>query len=128
MKLRIRGNSMRLRLKRGEVDQLAAGTSIAEETHFPGAVLTYRLDVSENSSISATFDNGSLVVSLPKSKVLNWASTDEVSLFAEQKLSGSGALSLLIEKDFKCLEPGHHRDCEDDEDTFPHPGAQSTGT
>jgi len=128
MKLRIRGNSMRLRLKRGEVDQLAAGTSIVEETHFPGAVLTYRLDVSENSSISATFDRGSLVVSLPKSRVLDWASTDEVSLFAEQEVLGSDALSLLIEKDFKCLEPGHHRDCEDDEDTFPHPGAHSTGT
>jgi len=128
MKLRIRGDSVRLRLKRGEVDQLAEGTSIAEQTHFPGTVLTCRLDVSENSSISATFDNGSLVVSLPKLKVLDWASTDKVSLFAEQKLSGSGALSLLIEKDFKCLEPGHHRDCEDDEDTFPHPGAQSTGT
>ena len=128
MKLRIRGNSMRLRLKRGEVDQLAAGTSIVEETHFPGAVLTYRLDVSDNGRISATFDNGSLAISLPKSRVLVWASTDEVSLFAEQKLSGSESLSVLIEKDFKCLEPGHHRDCEDDEDTFPHPSAQSTGT
>jgi len=128
MKLRICGDSVRLRLKRGEVDQLAAGTSIVQQTHFPGAVLTYRLDVSENSGISATFDNGSLVISLPKSKVLDWASSDEVSLHAEQELSGSGALSLLIEKDFKCLEPGHHRDCEDDEDTFPHPRAQSTGT
>jgi hypothetical protein len=128
MKLRICGDSVRLRLKRGEVDQLAAGTSIVQQTHFPGAVLTYRLDISENSDISATFDNGSLVISLPKSKVLDWASADEVSLHAEQELSGTGALSLLIEKDFKCLEPGHHRDCEDDEDTFPHPRAQSTGT
>jgi hypothetical protein len=128
MKLRIRGDSVRLRLKRGEVDQLAAGISIVQQTHFPGAVLTYRLDVSENGGISATFNNGSLVISLPKSKVLDWASADEVSLHAEQELSGTGALSLLIEKDFKCLEPGHHRDCEDDEDTFPHPSAQSTGT
>ncbi len=128
MKLRIRGDSMRLRLKRSEVDQFAAGTSIVEETHFPGAILTYRLDVAENGSISAIFDSGSLVVSLPKSKVLDWASTDKVSLFAEQPLSGSNPLSLLIEKDFKCLEPGHHRDCEDDEDTYTHPGAQSTGT
>ncbi len=123
MKLRIRGDSIRLRLKRGEVDQLAAGTSIVEQTHFPGAVLTYRLDVSDNSSISATFNNGSLVISLPRSKVLDWASTDEVSLFAEQEISGSNSLSVLIEKDFKCLEPGHHRGCEDDEDTFPHPRA-----
>jgi len=128
MKLRILGDSVRLRLKRGEVEQLAAGTSIVQQTHFPGAVLTYRLDVSENSGISATFDNGSLVISLPKSKVLDWANADDVSLHAEQELSGTGALSLLIEKDFKCLEPGHHRNCEDDEDTFPHPRAQSTGT
>jgi hypothetical protein len=127
MKLRIRGDSIRLRLKRGEVDQLAAGTSIVEETHFPGAILKYRLDVSENGGISATFGNGSLVVSLPIPKVLDWAATDEVSLHAEQELSGTSSLSLLIEKDFKCLEPGHHRDCEDDADTFPHPGAQPTG-
>ncbi len=127
MKLRIRGDSMRLRLKRSEVDQLAAGTSIVEETHFPGAVLTYRVDVSEEGDFLATFDNGILLVSLPKSKVLDWANTDEVSLFAEQKLSGSDSLSLLIEKDFKCLEPGHHRDCEDDEDTFPHPAVPPTG-
>jgi hypothetical protein len=114
---------MRMRLKRGEVDQLAAGTSIVESTHFPNAVLTYRLNVSANNTISATFDDGNLSVSLPKSKVLDWASSDDVSLFAEQKVSGSNTLSLLIEKDFKCLEPGHHRDCQDDDDTFPHPSA-----
>jgi hypothetical protein len=126
MKLRIRGDSIRLRLKRGEVDQLAAGINIEEETHFPSAILTYRVDISENSGITATFDNGCLAVNLPKSKVLDWANSDVVSLYSEQELSGSGALSLLIEKDFKCLEPGHHRDCEDDEDTFPHPASQST--
>ena len=127
MKLRIRGDTLRLRLKRGEVDQLAAGTSIVEETHFPDALLTYRLDMSESTDISATFADGSLVVTLPKSKVLDWAGTDEVSLHAEQKLSGSGSLSLLIEKDFSCLEPGHHREGEDDTDTFPHPNAHAGG-
>jgi len=125
MKLRIRGDSLRLRLKRGEVDQIAAGSSIVEETHFPGSVLTYRLDISENHDISASFDRGSLVISLPKSKVSDWADSDEVSLSAEQKLTGAGSLSLLIEKDFSCLEPGHHREGADDEDTFPHPSTQS---
>ncbi len=126
MKLRIRGDSIRLRLKRGEVDQLAAGTSIVEETHFPGSILTYRLSASENDTISASFDNGDLSVSVPTSNALDWASTDEVSLFAEQELDGSNTLSLLIEKDFKCLEPGHHRECDDDEDTYPHPSDQSS--
>ena len=127
MKLRIRGDTLRLRLKHGEVEQLAAGTSIVEKTHFPDAVLTYRLDVSENNSSTATFDNGSLVVSLPKSKVLDWATTDKVSLYSEQKLSDTGSISLLIEKDFSCLAPGHDRECEDDTDTFPHPNAHAAG-
>ena len=128
MKLRIRGNSVRLRLKRGEVDQIAAGTSLVDETHFPGAVLTCRLEASDGRSISASFDNGNLVVSLPKTKISQWAGTDEVSLFDEQKLSGGNSLSLLIEKDFSCLEPGHHRDCDDDADTFPHPSAEERNT
>ncbi len=65
MKLRIRGNSVRLRLKQGEVDQVAAGESIVEETHFPGSVLTCRLDVSETNDIEANFTDGNLEISLP---------------------------------------------------------------
>lgn len=128
MKLRIRGDTIRLRLKRGEVDQIAAGTSVVEETHFADSILTYRLDTSENRDISASFSNGNLIVSLPKSKALSWARSDEISLHAEQQLSATGFLSILIEKDFSCLEPGHHRDCADDEDTFSHPSAPPHGT
>lgn len=128
MKLRIRGDTIRLRLKRGEVDQIAAGTSVVEETHFADSILTYRLDTSENRDISASFSNGNLIVSLPKSKALSWAGSDEISLHAEQQLSATGFLSILIEKDFSCLEPGHHRDCADDEDTFSHPSAPPHGT
>ena len=128
MKLRIRGNSVRLRLKRGEVDQIAAGTSVVEKTHFPGAILTFRLEASDGNSISANFDNGNLVVSLPRKRISEWASSSEVSLSEEQKLPDADSLSLLIEKDFSCLEPGHHRDCDDDADTFPHPSAEERNT
>jgi len=123
MKLRIRGNSIRLRLKQGEVTQVAAGESVIEETHFPGAVLTCRLNVSETNDIEANFADGNLEFSLPASKVLGWATTDEVSLTATQSLPDGATLNLLIEKDFSCLEPGHGRDHEDDADSFPHPSA-----
>jgi hypothetical protein len=123
MKLRICGDSIRLRLKISEVNRIAAGESIVEETHLPGSTLTYSLELSENGGIAATFSDARLVVTLPKAEVEKWARTDEVSLASEQKLADAGTLSLLIEKDFTCLEPGHHRDCSDDEDTFPHPSA-----
>lgn len=128
MKLRIRGDSIRLRLKRGEVAQIAEGKSIMEETHFPASVLTYRVDVSQDNAIAAEYEDGNLVVSLPAAKVADWAKSDEVSLMATQALAGGANLTLLVEKDFACLDPGHGRDHEDDADTYPHPSAASGGS
>lgn len=125
MKLRIRGDSIRLRLKVGEVSRVAAGESIVEQTHFPDSVLTYRLEASENGNTTTTFRDGNLVVQLPRADLEEWAGNDTVSLNSEQDVAGGGSLSLLVEKDFECLAPGQHRDCADDEDTFPHPNASS---
>jgi hypothetical protein len=121
MKLRIRQNSIRLRLKRGEVDQIASGKSIVEETRFPDSVLSYRLNVSDEGKFSTRFNDGNLVICVPADELSQWAKTDQVSMAAELALEGSDALSLLIEKDFSCLAPGHHRPDEDDADTYPHP-------
>ena len=123
MKLRIRGNSIRLRLKRGEVDSLAAGTTLVDETQFPESKLSYSLGLSDSDDMLASFDNGSIAISMPREIIPEWADTDLVSLYSELELPDSGMLSVLIEKDFSCLEPGHHRDCEDDADTYPHPSA-----
>lgn len=122
MKLRIRGDSVRLRLKRGEVARLAAGEVLVDETHFPGAVFSYRLELSDDDDMRASFADGQLAISMPREIIPEWADTDLVSLYSEQE-SPSGKLALLVEKDFACLEPGHHRDCDDDADTYPHPSA-----
>ena len=118
MKLRIRGDSVRLRLKKSEVDTIGAGQSDVEQTRFPGSVLTYRLDVTDDESLSAGFSQGELAIRLPRAAAANWAGSDEVSLFGD-----AGDLSILVEKDFECLSPGHHRPDEDDEDTYPQPEA-----
>lgn len=125
MKIRIRGDSIRLRLKRGEVARIAEGESIVENTHFPGSVLTYRLDVTEDDAINASFERDQIAVSLPASQVAAWADTEEVSLTAIQRLDDGSDLVLLIEKDFTCLDPGHSRDVEDDADSYPHPAGAS---
>jgi len=123
MKLRIRGNSLRLRLKRGEVDSLAAGNKLIEETEFPGSVFSYSLQLSDDEDMVASFANGRIEVSMPREIIPEWADTDLVTLYTEQELPGESKLEILVEKDFSCLEPGHHRNCEDDQDTYPHPSA-----
>ena len=123
MKLRIRGNSIRLRLKRGEVESLAAGNKLIEETEFPGTVFSYSLELSDNEDMVASFDNGRIEISMPREIIPEWADTDLVTLYTEQELPDESKLEILVEKDFTCLEPGHHRNCEDDQDTYPHPSA-----
>ena len=123
MKLRIRGNSIRLRLKRGEVDRLAAGNRLVEETEFPESAFSYSLELSDNEDMVASFASGRIAISMPREIIPEWADTDLVSLYTEQKLSDESMLEILVEKDFSCLEPGHHRNCEDDKDTYPHPSA-----
>ena len=125
MKLRIRENTIRLRLKQGEVATLASGEPVVEQTQFPGSVLTYSLRASDLEAPTASFENGELAVYLPRSIVDTWASSDQVSIAGEQPLADSGALSLLVEKDFQCLSPGDDRLPEDDADTYRHPNADS---
>lgn len=126
MKLRIRGNSLRLRLKRSEVDRIGAGEAILDATRFPGAVLSYSLRVSSDArQLVAALSGSDVVVTVPASEAKRWASTDDVSLTGSLDLPGGDALAILIEKDFACLTPGHGRSHEDDEDAFPHPEAPS---
>lgn len=79
----------------------------------------------DDGAIAASFDEGNLAVRLPMSEVRQWAQSGQVSILAEQSVGESQSLTLLVEKDFKCLSPGHHRPDEDDDDTFPHPDADS---
>ena len=125
MKLRIRDNTLRLRLKQGEVAQLASGEPVVQHTHFPGSVFTYSLRLSSGATPSATFENGELAVLLPEAAVEAWAGSDQVSIVGEQPLPGSDSLSLLVEKDFQCLSPGDDRLAEDDADTHRHPNADT---
>lgn len=124
MKLRIRGNSIRLRLLRGEVERLSGGESVSEAIRFgltEKETLIYTLASSADAKqIAARFAEGEIVITLPAAAALNWARSDEVGLGAEQKLDGGENLKILVEKDFVCVE--RPRDA-DNLDAYPHPTA-----
>lgn len=124
MKLRIRDNSVRLRLTRGEVDQLRDNGVVSASTGFPGGRdFQYVVESSPASVKPGAFLSECVItVRLPETTVLAWANSDQVSIKGEQLLDDD-ALTILVEKDFTCLVP---REGEDDSDMFPHPEAEST--
>ena len=125
MKLRLRDDTLRLRLMQAEVDALAADGSVESRTHLPGGELVYALRADAAAdAIAAVLDDGRITVSIPADVARDWATTDVVSLQAEQPLGGGAVLGILIEKDFRCLAP---REGEDESDMFPHPQAHGEG-
>jgi hypothetical protein len=120
MKLRVRGNSLRLRLSRREVAQVARGEAVRETTAFsPVSRLEYVLETTDDRELGARFEDGLVRVGIPGSMAREWASSSMVSLKAEQPV-GNESLRILIEKDFTCLKPREH-ESEDESDLFPNP-------
>ena len=122
MKLRIRDNSIRLRLSRPEVDLLRDQGLLRSSVAFPGGS---RFDYALESSPAivaptADFAGNGLLVGLPQSAVRGWADSDQVGIASEQATENDGVLKILVEKDFACLSP---REDEDETDMFPHPEA-----
>lgn len=121
MKLRIKGDSLRLRLSQGEMRTLAEQGEVEDKVSFPGgAALRYRLRVdNKNSGISADYAPNLIDVLIPQAQAKSWYETDLVTLSASQPLA-AGELRLVLEKDWACLAP---REGEDESDNFPHPEA-----
>lgn len=116
MKLRIKGNSIRLRLLRSEVERFAREGRISDEINFGGSSLRYTLVTSETESTKATIENNEISVSVPRTTAKEWTDTDEVGMEAAQTIDNGETLSILIEKDFECIG---RPDDPDRADAFP---------
>ena len=119
MKLRILDSTIRLRLDRAEVDHLGAGRSLMSTTTFPGGgVFSYLLQTADTTQ--AAFEGGCITISVAEQTLVAWARDDQQVGISDQLPLASGQLSLLVEKDFECLEP---RSGEDQSNRFVNPKA-----
>lgn len=122
MKLRIKGNSIRLRLGRSEVRRMLDDGIVEESITFDISRrqrLEYMLcSAPDVRVVAASFDDGRIVVRVPSDLLRDWAGTDQVRIGAAQIGPDGGVLRILIEKDFECIEATAG---EPQEDTFPHP-------
>jgi len=120
MKLRIRENTLRFRLGRSEVETFDQTGAIGDNVRFGLGKndFGYVLEKTPDSSVSASFADGIIVVRVPASDANTWASSDEVSLAGTYLADEHTEIRILIEKDFVCLNA--HND-EDQSDRYPHP-------
>jgi hypothetical protein len=121
MKLRIRGNTLRLRLSQIEVTAVEADGQTSDSIAFLGGDrLTYALVVAEDiDAPHASFGAGIITVSIPPATLQAWLDPSEVSIHASEPLADGEELEILVEKDFACLVP---REGEDQENLFANPG------
>lgn len=117
MKIRILGNSVRLRLSKSEVEQFGKDGYVEQRTSFGNAVLTYALQTTNHCNMSADFENGKITMYLPDTKAKEWADTQKVGFDANMDLGDGNELYLLLEKDFKCLD----NSTEDQSDNYENP-------
>ena len=126
MKLRIKGNSLRLRVTPSDVQQLLRDGVIGEHVQFtanPKDRLMYEV-ISSLSEPTATvgYQLGNITVSMPELQLKKWAGSDDVGIYTEVALGDGQVLSVALEKDFACLDLS---DAEN-QDTFPNPNLAAT--
>lgn len=121
MKLRIKGNSLRLRVTRPELDRLMNDGRIEETITFAPddrSSLTYALEHAATASApTVRFAPSSLEVLIPTHQAQQWSLGEDVGIYSAVDIGPRGSLELIIEKDFSCL----HGTAEENRDAFPNP-------
>lgn len=120
MKIRIKGNSIRIRLTRTEVDNFGKFGVLEEATEFGDAKLIYAIEsTSTIDELQASFANNRITVKVPETIKHEWISTDRIGFENKFNIGNDKQLFLLIEKDFVCLD----NTFEDQSDNYPNPNA-----
>lgn len=120
MKLRIKGNSVRLRLSKTEVANFAKQGYLQEITEFGNTQLIYAL--AKNTVInqlSAKMEANKITVEMPADIATNFTDTDEIGFQNQYAIHENLSLFLLVEKDFVCID----NTFEDQSDNYPNPNA-----
>jgi len=118
MKIRIKGNSVRLRLTKTDVATLCETGRFEEKTPFPNGLFTYALQVqSSTENMVATINDNTIEIGISTELIKNWSTNDKVGFQHMVSLENTAELWLLVEKDFVCMD----ETVEDQTDNYPNP-------
>ena len=120
MKLRIRENTLRIRITQSELAWLGADNYVESSIHFPnGTRLNYGMQSEEIAQTTIRFRDNDIHISISPQDLQTLMDDASVGI-QSMHTTDVGTLDLLIEKDFSCL---HNRGIED-ADTFPNPNSK----
>jgi|APGre2960657404_1045060.scaffolds.fasta_scaffold05481_4 hypothetical protein len=118
MKIRIKGNSIRIRLTKTEVNTISTAGYLQEETSFGKDSFVYALQrVEEGNTLSAMLEQNKITMFVPALLTTDWPANSIISFDAHMPIAGDKTLYLLLEKDFVCLD----HTTEDQSDNYANP-------
>jgi hypothetical protein len=122
MKLRLRGNSIRVRLDRRDIDRLTEHGRVDDAVCFgPGRTFSYAVEVgpAPRGRPTVHYTEGYLTLRIDPGDAEEWRAGDRVGFDHNQSVDG-GAVRVLLEKDFACVDRPSEQE-EDNAYAFPNP-------
>ncbi len=117
MKIRIKGDTIRFRLTKTEVETLCTKGYVEEITHFGEQVFKYALQSKKIPFMEASYKDHTILISISDKKIKGWDVNETVGFETSLSVDADTSLDLLIEKDFVCLDER----IEDQSDNYPNP-------
>lgn len=119
MKLRLKGNSVRLRLSQTDVEDLAVKGFIKEKINFSkDLALSYHLVAKSGTEKPViSYAENTITVFISQHFTNDWPGNNVVNTSALHTTEDGTEIFILIEKDFKCLDDTE----EDQSDNFANP-------
>lgn len=122
MKLRLKGNSIRVRLDRRDIERLIDEGHVDDAVQFgPGLAFSYAVEAgpAPREQPKVSYISGRLTIQIDPVDVEEWLSGDRVGFDHQQPVEG-GVIRVLLEKDFACIDRPLGEEA-DDAYAFPNP-------
>jgi hypothetical protein len=119
MKIRLRGNSIRYRLDKTDITLLETTGKVESITHIGADSLHFCVRGKDITDPIIKMEQDGIHLLLPLTQLTSWYAPDQVGFELILPNKDGSELTVLIEKDFKCLTDRK----EDDSQSFDNPMA-----
>lgn len=118
MKIRIHGNSIRIRLSKSEVAKLSKEGYLEERTNFGNSSFSYSIQKKDSiEELGAGYSQDKISMYVPEKFLTDWPGNEVIGIESNMQIDEGQTLYLLLEKDFKCLD----NVLEDQSDNYENP-------